>query len=121
MKILTKEEEQEHYQWVISSQFRKDDTLICRRTTLKGGIVGGLAGLAFGAVGVYAAGARYPAFRQLTLPLRAFLMTSTGTFSGMKTFSFVLENQRNENSNTREEKAKAGLGIAVKFLKRTAT
>ena len=54
------------------------------RTTLKGGIGGGLAGLAFGALGVYAAGARYPAFRQLTVPLRAFLMTSAGTFSGTK-------------------------------------
>lgn len=58
--------------------------LIYRRATLKGGIGGGLAGLALGAVGVYAAGARYPAFRQLTVPLRAFLMTSAGTFSGME-------------------------------------
>ena len=49
---------------------------------MKGGIGGGFAGLAFGALGVYAAGARYPAFRQLTLPLRAFLITSAGTFSG---------------------------------------
>ena len=53
------------------------------RATLIGGIGGGFAGLALGAVGVYAAGARYPAFRQLTVPLRAFLITSAGTFSGM--------------------------------------
>ena len=57
--------------------------LIYGRATLKGGIGGGFAGLALGAVGVYAAGARYPAFRQLTVPLRAFLITSAGTFSGM--------------------------------------
>ena len=54
--------------------------------TLKGGIGGGFAGLAFGAAGVYAAGARYPAFRQLTLPLRAFLITSAGTFSGTEIY-----------------------------------
>ncbi len=53
------------------------------RETLKGGIGGGLAGLAVGFVGVYAATARFPAFRHLTLPLKAFLVTSTGTFSGM--------------------------------------
>lgn len=39
-------------------------------------------GLAAGALGVYAASARYPAFRSLTLPLRAFLITSSGTFAG---------------------------------------
>jgi len=65
MKILTKEEEQEHY-----------------NETLKGGIAGGLGGLAIGALGVYGATLRYPAFRQLTLPLRAFLVTSSGTFAG---------------------------------------
>ena len=50
--------------------------------TLKGGIGGGLAGLTVGFVGVYAATARYPAFRSLTLPLKAFLVTSAGTFAG---------------------------------------
>lgn len=65
-----------------------DSRLTWGRTTLKGGIGGGLAGLAFGAVGVYAAGARYPAFRQITLPLRAFLITSAGTFSGMDAHKF---------------------------------
>ncbi|KAL9131985.1 MAG: hypothetical protein Q9217_000195 [Psora testacea] len=63
MKILTKEEEDAHY-----------------NETLKGGAVGGVAGLALGAVGVYGAAVRYPAFRQLTLPLRAFLVTSSATF-----------------------------------------
>ncbi|KAL8870269.1 MAG: hypothetical protein Q9174_003647 [Haloplaca sp. 1 TL-2023] len=67
MKILTKEEEQEHY-----------------RETLKGGFGGGFAGLGLGVAGVYLAAQRFPAFRQLTLPLRAFLVTSSGTFGGMR-------------------------------------
>ena len=50
--------------------------------TLTGGILGGVGGLAIGGLGVYAASVRYPAFRQLTLPLRAFLITSSGTFAG---------------------------------------
>ncbi|KAL9598167.1 MAG: hypothetical protein Q9219_004664 [cf. Caloplaca sp. 3 TL-2023] len=66
MKILSKEEEEQHY-----------------RETLKGGIGGGIAGLGLGAVGVWAATARYPAFRALTLPLRAFLITSSGTFAAI--------------------------------------
>ena len=53
--------------------------------TLKGGIGGGLAGITIGALGVYGATIRYPAFRQLTVPLRAFLITSSGTFAGMDT------------------------------------
>ena len=48
---------------------------------MKGGVIGGVGGLAAGALGVYAASVRYPAFRQITLPLRAFLITSAGTFS----------------------------------------
>ena len=51
--------------------------------TLKGGALGGFSGLALGFGGVYSAARRYPAFRQLTLPLRAFLITSSGTFGGM--------------------------------------
>ncbi|KAF2238403.1 hypothetical protein EV356DRAFT_307927 [Viridothelium virens] len=66
MKILTKEEEQAHY-----------------NATLKGGIGGGLAGLAVGTLGVYAASARYPAFRQLTLQFRVFLAASSGTFASI--------------------------------------
>ena len=50
--------------------------------TLKGGIGGGLAGLAVGFLGVYGAAKRYPAFGSLTLPLKAFLVTSSGTFAG---------------------------------------
>jgi len=66
MKILTKEEEQAHY-----------------NETLKGGIGGGIAGVAVGLAAVYGATRRYPAFRSLTLPLKAFLVTSSGTFSAI--------------------------------------
>ncbi|KAL1306591.1 hypothetical protein AAFC00_005275 [Neodothiora populina] len=66
MKILTKEEEQEHY-----------------NATVKGGTMGGLGGLAVGALGVALASRRYPAFRSLSVPFRAFLITSSGTFSAI--------------------------------------
>ncbi|PNS14529.1 hypothetical protein CAC42_3815 [Sphaceloma murrayae] len=66
MKILTKEEEADHY-----------------NATLRGGISGGVIGTAAGSAGVFLAGRRYPAFRSLTLPFRAFLIASTGTFSAI--------------------------------------
>jgi len=66
MKILTAEEEQAHY-----------------NATLKGGLMGGVLGTAAGALGVYAASARYPAFKGLTLPFRTFLVASTGTFASI--------------------------------------
>ncbi|KAH7117783.1 hypothetical protein B0J11DRAFT_536680 [Dendryphion nanum] len=63
MKVLTKEEEQAHY-----------------NATVKGGTIGGLIGTAVGGVGVMAATRRFAGFRALTLPFRAFLVASTGTF-----------------------------------------
>ncbi|KAF1961224.1 hypothetical protein CC80DRAFT_488552 [Byssothecium circinans] len=63
MKILTKEEEQAHY-----------------NATVKGGTIGGIIGLAVGGVGVAAASRRFPNFRALTVPFRAFLVASTGSF-----------------------------------------
>lgn len=66
MKILTKEEEAQHY-----------------HQTIKGGTIGGLAGLAVGFVGVAAANRRFHFIRELTLPLKAFLVTSSGTFAGI--------------------------------------
>ena len=55
--------------------------------TLKGGSLGGTAGLVLGVLGVYGAGVRYPAFRHITLPLRAFLVTSSATFGGTSIIS----------------------------------
>ncbi|KAI1378789.1 hypothetical protein F4677DRAFT_379877 [Hypoxylon crocopeplum] len=66
MKVVSKEEEQAHYKQV-----------------LKGGLIGGSLGLGMGVVGVIAASRRYPAFRSLTVPFRAFLVTSTGTFGAI--------------------------------------
>lgn len=66
MKILTKEEEQQHY-----------------NATLKGIINGGILGLAVGGAAVYGAHKRYPSFRSLTLPLKTFLVTSSGTFTAI--------------------------------------
>ncbi|KAI1762343.1 hypothetical protein GGR53DRAFT_501960 [Hypoxylon sp. FL1150] len=66
MKVVSKEEEQAHYNEV-----------------LKGGSIGGALGVGIGIVGVLAASRRYPAFRSLTLPFRAFLVTSSGTFGAI--------------------------------------
>lgn len=66
MKILTKEEESAHY-----------------NATLKGGFEGGLVGLAVGGAAVYAAHLRFPTFRGLTLPMKTFLVTSSGTFASI--------------------------------------
>ncbi|KAL7943255.1 hypothetical protein V8C42DRAFT_117110 [Trichoderma barbatum] len=66
MKVLTKEEEAAHYSAVV-----------------KGGLIGGTLGVAIGLGGVAYCSRRYPSFRGLTLPFRAFLVTSTGTFGAI--------------------------------------
>lgn len=66
MKILTKEEEQEHY-----------------NATVKGGAIGGVIGASVGLAGVYLASKRFHTIRSLTLPMKAFLSTSAGTFSAI--------------------------------------
>jgi len=66
MKILTKAEEQEHY-----------------NAAVKGGTIYGLTGLGLGSLAVYGAARRFPTFRNLTLPFQVFLAVSTGTFSAI--------------------------------------
>ncbi|KAE8163297.1 hypothetical protein BDV40DRAFT_140873 [Aspergillus tamarii] len=66
MKLLTKEEEDAHY-----------------RAVLKGGSIGTVLGLIGGYAGVLAASRRYHTIRNLTLPMKAFLVTSSGTFVGI--------------------------------------
>lgn len=68
MKVISKEEEDAHYNVVI-----------------KGGLVGGSIGLAMGLAGVMGASRRYPAFRSLTIPFRSFLVSSAGTFGAIVT------------------------------------
>jgi len=64
MKILTKEEEQGHY-----------------NATVRGGAIGGVAGLAIGTAGTFWASRRLPTFTALTPQFRAFLVVSTSTFA----------------------------------------
>lgn len=99
MKILTKEEEAAHY-----------------RETLKGGTLGGVLGLGAGFAGVALASQRYHFFRTLTLPLKAFLVTSTGTFAGIISadhYSRKYESERNprdqEYARRRESQREAAL------------
>ncbi|KAL1913612.1 Replication factor C, subunit RFC4 [Sporothrix stenoceras] len=66
MKVITKEEEKAHYDAV-----------------LRGGAVGGATGLALGLAGVTLASRRYAGFRNLTLPFRAFLVSSSATFGAI--------------------------------------
>ncbi|KAJ5180701.1 hypothetical protein N7492_003911 [Penicillium capsulatum] len=66
MKLLTKQEEEAHY-----------------RSVVKGGSLGGVAGLAAGIAGVFLAQRRFHTIRNLTLPMKSFLVTSSGTFVGI--------------------------------------
>ncbi|KAL8669523.1 MAG: hypothetical protein Q9168_005883 [Polycauliona sp. 1 TL-2023] len=78
--------------------------------TLKGGIGGGIAGLGLGALGVYGAAVRFPAFRSLTVPLRAFLVTSTGTFAAIISadhFSRAYEKSQHPQEDYEDSAAKA--------------
>ncbi|KAF3483214.1 mitochondrial hypoxia responsive domain-containing protein [Arthroderma uncinatum] len=66
MKLLTKELEEAH-----------------NKAVLKGVTIGGIAGLVGGWAGVLVASKRWAGVRNLTLPMKAFLITSTGTFTGI--------------------------------------
>jgi hypothetical protein len=66
MKLLTPEEEKAHYNAVI-----------------KGGVIGGTIGLAVGLGANTLFFRRSPFYRSLTLPLRAFFVSSAGTFGAI--------------------------------------
>lgn len=87
MKLLTKEEEASHYRYdnppTATSIVCHNDTNSCLRAVVKGGTIGGVLGLIGGTAGVMAAARRYHTIRSLTLPMKAFLVTSTGTFVGI--------------------------------------
>ncbi|KAJ5082597.1 hypothetical protein N7532_011640 [Penicillium argentinense] len=96
MKLLTKEEEAAHYSSVV-----------------KGGTFGGLIGLAGGAAGVLLAARRYHTIRNLTLPMKAFLVTSSGTFVGIVAADHASRNFEAQNNaekqwyENREERLRA--------------
>ncbi|KKK13936.1 hypothetical protein AOCH_005847, partial [Aspergillus ochraceoroseus] len=52
-------------------------------SVVKGGTIGGILGLVGGAAGVMLASRRYHTIRTLTLPMKTFLVTSSGTFVGI--------------------------------------
>lgn len=66
MKVISKEEEREHFGHV-----------------MRGGLIGGSAGLAVGLVGVWGASRRYAVVRSLTLPFKSFLVSSSATFGAI--------------------------------------
>jgi hypothetical protein len=81
MKVISKEEE---------SAMQKE--------VLKGGAIGGAVGLGLGLGGVLLASRRYPAFRSLSLPFRAFLVTSSVTFGSIvnaERFSMAFQKAQN--------------------------
>jgi hypothetical protein len=61
----------------------KEEETALRNQVIKGGSIGGAVGLGIGLGGVLLASKRYPAFRSLTLPFRAFLVTSSVTFGSI--------------------------------------
>jgi hypothetical protein len=94
MKVMTKEEEERHYNAV-----------------LQGGIKGSLIGTGVGALAVMVANKRYHAFRSLTVPFRAFLVASTGTFVGVisadrASAAYDEENNPEKQRLTREREEK---------------
>jgi len=90
MKILTKEEEQAHY-----------------NATLRGGFTGGGLGLLIGGAVVYGANARFHGFRQLTLPMKTFLVTSSATFAAIVAADRSSRNYENARDPQRQYRDKA--------------
>ncbi|KAF3941703.1 hypothetical protein ABW19_dt0202917 [Dactylella cylindrospora] len=64
MKVLSKEEEDAHYAYVI-----------------RGGLKGGAYGLGIGGAAALLLNHRWPFFRNLTLPFKTFFVTSSATFA----------------------------------------
>ncbi|KAK2745280.1 Transcription factor iws1 [Myotisia sp. PD_48] len=54
-----------------------------RKAVIKAGTIGGVLGLVGGLAGVLAGSKRYAGVRNLTLPMKAFLVSSSGTFTGI--------------------------------------
>ncbi|CRG89945.1 hypothetical protein PISL3812_06984 [Talaromyces islandicus] len=90
MKLLTKEEQDAHYRQVV-----------------QGGALGTFLGFAGGLAGVLAASRRFHTVRSLTLPMKAFLVTSSSTFVGIIAAdhsSRAFEAARNQNMQYLEQR-----------------
>ncbi|CAG8908239.1 unnamed protein product [Penicillium egyptiacum] len=109
MKLLTKEQEEAHY-----------------RSVVKGGTVGGLLGLAGGVAGVLLASRRYATIRNLTVPMKSFLVTSSGTFTGIIAADHASREYENEQNaayqwyENREERLRAEEMRGLSFTDRAA-
>ncbi|KAI9727699.1 MAG: hypothetical protein M1828_005927 [Chrysothrix sp. TS-e1954] len=93
MKILTPEEERAH-----------------TRETYKGGFFGAAVGLAATSLGVWGASRRFHAFRQLSVPFRVFLVTSSTTFTGVISadhYSRNFEKRRHADSDFKTQSEQA--------------
>jgi len=98
MKILTKEEEDAHYRAVVQS-----------------GVVGGVMGLAAGVAGVWYASRRWAGFRNLTVPFKAFLVTSSATAVSViraerTSINYGLEQAPDQATKSRAERQTALMG-----------
>ncbi|KAJ5301284.1 hypothetical protein PENANT_c023G01721 [Penicillium antarcticum] len=109
MKLLTKEEEDAHY-----------------RSVVKGGTIGGLAGLAGGVAGVLLASRRFHTIRNLTIPMKSFLVTSSGTFVGIIAADHASRDYEVQNNaerqwyDSREERLRAEEIRGLSFTDRAA-
>lgn len=108
MKVISKEEEAAHYSQV-----------------LKGGFIGGSVGLAGGLAGVLLASRRYTVIRQLTLPFRTFLVTSSATFGAITTaerYSLAFQKAKDpmnfykDDAQRALEQAREAQGTKGKFM-----
>ncbi|RVX69010.1 hypothetical protein B0A52_08077 [Exophiala mesophila] len=105
MKVLTKEQEAEHY-----------------RAVLRGGTIGGVVGLGVGLVGVTLAQRRYAFIRNLTLPLKAFLVTSSGTFAGIiNADTYSRQYEADQNPKERQYREREAQKMAAAQANRTFT
>ena len=100
-------------------------------SVLKGGSIGTFLGLVGGVGGVLAASKRYQTIRNLTIPMKSFLVTSSGTFVGIiaaDSSSRNFEAQRNaerqwyetreQNLRDRELQGMSFVDRAVAFARR---
>lgn len=96
MKILTKEQEEAHY-----------------NATLTGGVKGVALGMAIGLGGVGFAARRYAIIRNLTLPMKSFLVTSSATFCGIINADRASRSYEFDNNPQNQYKDKASRDMEI--------